>query len=148
MHRLLLVLLVLAPLACNVGGAATDPPTKPGPVRLGEPITAAAVALADIAKSPDTFASKVVTTTGVVTAVCQERGCWMELKDDTGGAAHVRMHGHAFFVPRTSSGKRARVQATVLHTDPNEGCTQEAAEQMGAPVAKIQLDATGVELLD
>jgi hypothetical protein len=82
----------------------------------------------------------------VVTAVCQEMGCWMEIKDDS-GQAHIRMHGHSFFVPKTAPGHHARVQATLVPTKESETeCTEEAAKQMGHAVAKVELDATGVEL--
>jgi hypothetical protein len=74
-------------------------------------------------------------------------GCWMEIADAP-GEAHVKMHGHSFFVPKTASGRKARVQATVEPTDPSDECSQEAEKQTGKPVAKVQLDATGVELLD
>ena len=84
--------------------------------------------------------------TGIVTAVCQEMGCWMEIKDDL-GQAHIRMHGHSFFVPKSASGHHARVQATLVPTKDSETeCTEEATKQMGHAVAKLELDATGVEL--
>jgi hypothetical protein len=150
---LLLALLALA--AC----APSDPPpaaskAPPPPVKaaaaaaattLGDPITAQDVALTTIAKDPKTYKDKVVATSGTVTAVCQHMGCWMELKDDS-GEAHVVLSGHKFFVPKTASGRRARVQAKVLQTKDDDECTQEAAEQTGKPVAKLQLEATGVEL--
>jgi hypothetical protein len=120
-------------------------PLAAGPVLLGERVTSPVVALADIAKNPKKYENKVVTTSGTVTAVCQSMGCWMEIRDDS-GEAHVKMHGHAFYVPKTASGHKARVQATVLRTDPNDECAKEAAEQTSKPVAKIELDATGIEL--
>jgi hypothetical protein len=114
-----------------------------GTLAIGERISQPIVSLADIAKDPDRYANRVVATTGKVTAVCQEMGCWMEIQDDS-GRAHIRMHGHSFFVPKTASGHRARVQATVI---PNRGgsggedCTEGSSQ-----LAKVQLDATGVEL--
>ncbi|HEY8040607.1 MAG TPA: DUF4920 domain-containing protein, partial [Polyangiaceae bacterium] len=84
-----------------------------------------------------------VATTGKVTAVCQEMGCWMEIRDES-GQAHVRMHGHTFFVPKTASGHLARVQATVV-----KGAAQECDEEgpaTGNALTKVELDATGVEL--
>jgi hypothetical protein len=131
------------PAASATTGAAT--PT--GPLVLGAPIPTQStdVALASIAKNPKTYENTVVTTSGTVTAVCQHMGCWMEMKDDS-GEAHVKLAGHTFFVPKTASGHHARVQAKVLRTDPSDECTQEAAEQTGKPVAKLELEATGVEL--
>jgi hypothetical protein len=111
-----------------------------GTLAIGERITEPLVPLAEIAKHPGAYASRLVATTGKVTAVCQEMGCWMELQDDS-GRAHVRMHGHTFFVPKTASGHVARVQATVVAGAGDEDCAEGKS-----PLAKVQLDATGVEL--
>ena len=46
---------------------------------------------------------------GKVTAVCQNRGCWMEIGDET-KRAHIKMAGHSFFVPKTAFGHHAIVQ--------------------------------------
>ena len=67
----------------------------------------------------------------------------MEIQDAS-GQAHVRMHGHTFFVPKTASGHLARVQATVL-MNPDESCTDSPPPAKGA-MARVELDATGVEL--
>jgi hypothetical protein len=134
--------------------ASTDAPGAPASsaapaalpkstLAIGAPISAPDVALADIAKAPGAYANKTVTTSGKVTSVCQEKGCWMEIADAS-GQAHIRMHGHSFFVPKTAAGHLARVQATVL-SDPDESCTDSPPPASG-PVAKVQLDATGIEL--
>jgi hypothetical protein len=135
------------PLACSRSREATPAPaasasaTSPGTLLLGERITSPVVPLADIAKDPARYANAAVATTGKVTAVCQEMGCWMELADDA-GQAHVRMHGHHFFVPKTAAGHVARVQATLV-----KGSDEECAEKGPASgLAKVELDATGIEL--
>jgi hypothetical protein len=125
---------------------AAVPATTPASLRLGEPLSAPAATLTDVAANPATYAGKPFTTTGTVTAVCQEMGCWMEIKDDS-GQAHIRMHGHSFFVPKTAPGHHARVQATLVPAkDQDTECTDEAKKQLGHPVAKVELDATGVEI--
>jgi hypothetical protein len=150
MRAALLVLSIGIGLGCSRGG---DPTLHPAPVPsttggpngtllLGERISSPIVPLAEIAAHPARFQNRVVATTGTVTAVCQERGCWMEIQDASGDA-HVRMHGHTFFVPKTSSGHVARVQATVLSA-PGEECAE--SPPPGKTVARIELDATGVEL--
>jgi hypothetical protein len=101
------------------------------------------VPLADIAKDPAKYANRTVTTTGKVTAVCQEMGCWMEIKDASNGA-HLRMHGHSFFVPKTANGRQARVQATLLPSGAAKACADD--ECASKNLALLQLDATGVEL--
>jgi hypothetical protein len=135
--------------AANSGAANAASPASPtgGALHLGEPITASkVVTLSEIVKHPKQFEGNVVTTSGTVFAVCQSMGCWMEIKDDASTEAHVKLAGHKFFVPKTSAGHHARVQAKVMRTDPSEECAQEAEEQTGKPVAKLELEATGVEL--
>ena len=135
-------------------GSSTSPPkaspppsatAMAGSLHLGEPLSAEEVALADVAKAPAIYASKAFTTRGTVTAVCQEMGCWMEIKDASTGA-HIRMHGHHFFVPKTASGHQARVQATLVPQGAPKACADEA-ECAPKNLTQLQLDATGVELL-
>ncbi|MBV9945668.1 MAG: DUF4920 domain-containing protein [Myxococcales bacterium] len=129
------------PAAAQPSGSAA-PAAPKGVLVLGERITSPIVPLADIARAPARFENQTIATTGKVTAVCQAMGCWMEIQD-TSGLAHVRMHGHTFFVPKTASGHLARVQARVLPSNTEE-CLDSPAPK--AEVAKIELDATGVEL--
>ena len=141
-------------LALACGKSAPPAPAAPPPppattqasLHLGEPISAPDAKLTDVAAHLADYKGKTFATTGVVTAVCQEMGCWMEIKDDS-GQAHIRMHGHSFFVPKTAPGHHARIQATLVPTKEAESdCTEEASKQMGHPVAKLELDATGIEL--
>jgi hypothetical protein len=142
------LLLVATVPACARGSgdstapAASTTATPKGTLLIGERITSSIVPLSQIASHPADYASRTVATTGKVTAVCQEMGCWMELRDEA-GQAHVRMHGHAFFVPKTASGHIARVQATVLAA-PHETCSDDPPPS--GSVAKVELDATGIEL--
>jgi len=133
-----------APSDAKSAGAAEAPAapvnTAPkGTLALGERITSPLVALADIAKNPAAFAGRTVATSGKVTAVCQEMGCWMQL-EDASGQAHVRMHGHSFFVPKTAPGHVARVQATLVPS------TAAASDCEEGKSARVELDATGVEI--
>lgn len=151
-------LVLLAAAACNRAPASDKHADKPATTaekpaaasanKVGEPISATApvVALADVMKNPDAYKGKSFVTSGTVTAVCQEMGCWMEIKD-ANTEAHIKMAGEKFSVPKTSAGHTARVQGTIVDVaDGDEDCAQEAAEQTGKQVAKIQLEATGVEL--
>jgi len=94
------------------------------------------VSLADATKHK----GERVVTEGKVTRVCQERGCWLALKDSNTDAV-VRMHGHSFFVPTTSTGKHARVSGTVMLMKDGKEC-----DEMEAANAQLEIDATGVEL--
>jgi len=114
--------------------------------KFGQPITeASTTSLPAIAKDPAQFANKTVRTEGLVSAVCQSMGCWMQITD-TSGKAHIKMAGHAFFVPKESSGHRAVVQGRVLTgNQPNacgaDGCGNKEATQ-------VEIEATGIELID
>ena len=137
--------------ACSRSGASSQPapgakasaPTAsesapPGTLALGERITSPIVPLAEVAKDPARFKDRVFATSGKITAVCQEMGCWMQL-EDAAGSAHIRMHGHTFFVPKTAPGHVARVQATLVQSAGDTDCEDGKS-------AKLQLDATGVEI--
>jgi hypothetical protein len=120
--------------------------------KFGAAITEATdTPLTAIAADPSKFGGKTVRTKGVVTAVCKSMGCWMEIGDEK-GLAHVQMAGHSFFVPRDSNGHHAVVQGKVLtEAAPTcgDGCRDEGAKAgAGAKVAKIEIEATGVVLVD
>ena len=68
----------------------------------------------------------------------------MELADAS-GQAHVRMHGHSFFVPRTAPGHTARVQARLVPARAGgTDCENDGKDPSGT--ARVELDATGVEI--
>ena len=151
-------LVLLAAAACNRAPASDKHADKPATTaekpaaasanKVGEPISATApvVALADVMKNPDAYKGKSFVTSGTVTAVCQEMGCWMEIKDDA-GEAHVKMAGEKFYMPKTSTGHKVRVAGTLAEVaGGDEDCAKEAADQTGKQVAKLQLEATGVDL--
>jgi hypothetical protein len=171
MHRrvnLLAFLGLLAVSACarapeDTPASAKDTPAPPAPERGAQRAGAAAIkplaqkkfggqitekastALDALLREPARYQAKTVRTEGVVSAVCKSMGCWMEIADAT-GQAHIRMAGHSFFVPKDASGHRAVIQGTVIKAS-NDECSEEAKAQTGA-VAKIEIEATGVEFLD
>jgi hypothetical protein len=135
--------------ACSrSGGEAQPAPSSSAPkgtLALGERVTSQLVPLAEIARDPGRYRDHVVATSGRVTSVCREMGCWLELEDSS-GRAHVKIHGHTFFVPRTAPGHVARVQAKVVKgTADDEDCEEQAAATDGG-LAKVELLATGVEI--
>lgn len=120
---------------------------KPAPLVVGAAIAtppAKDVSLVEVAKRPKDFEGKTIATSGTVVAVCQNMGCWLAIKDES-GEAHVKLAGHKFFVPKDSKGKKARVEGRLIPVNAEEECAKEAAEQTGK-MAKLQLEATGVEL--
>jgi hypothetical protein len=139
-------------LSMLVGACTKATPDKPAPAaasatKLGEPISAStpAIALATVVKDPNAYKGKSFVTTGTVTAVCQEMGCWMEIKDAS-TQAHIKMAGEKFFVPKTSAGHKARVQGKLVESASGDVECEHETDQAGTQVAKLQLEASGVEL--
>lgn len=134
------------PAATGVARASTSTIKPLAQKKFGVEISEkTSTSLDALLREPRKFAAKTVRTEGVVSAVCKSMGCWMELADD-GGHAHIKMAGHSFFVPKDSAGHRAVVQGRVLDL-PKDECTEEAEQQTGS-VAKIEIEATGVEFVD
>src|SRR6478609_11436726 len=82
-------------------------------VAFGDPMpTGPLVPLAKITKERAAYRGRAVASSGTVTFVCQEKGCWMEVEDE-GVEANVRIHEHAFTFPKDAAGKKARFYGTV-----------------------------------
>jgi hypothetical protein len=137
---------------------AAEAKAKAAAQTFGAPITdkSVGVALSDVAAAPEKFKGQPFVATGTVGSVCQHRGCWMTLKDEK-GEAFIRMAGHSFLIPKDAAGRKARVMASLAPSDEAEattcsegkagGCKAEAQEQQGdKPLAKLELEASGVEL--
>src|SRR5512139_700992 len=136
----------------KASGSAAALTTSPAPAAVasslagrtfGDKITASEeVELASIVSDPAKFADQTVRTTGVVQAVCQKAGCWMEI-GDAQTRAHIKMGGHAFLVPKSASGHRAIVQGTVKGGAPANECGSKdscGGTENGA-IAKIEIVA-------
>jgi hypothetical protein len=129
--------LALAPLAAQ----AAD-----GPRTFGQPLTGRkATPLADVLAAPKD--GQPVCLEGTVSAVCQNKGCWMELQQ-AGQAVHVTFEGYSFFVPKDSAGKAVKLEGRLLVQQPKPDEVEHMqAEGAGAAAAsKVQVVATGVEL--
>jgi hypothetical protein len=111
------------------------------------------VALADLVKDPGAWSGKTVRTEGTVSAVCQEKGCWMVLKSGE-ASVRVRFKDYAFFVPKDSAGATAMLEGVfTVKTVPEATAKHYAEETPGGKPAAIKGDqkelsflASGVEL--
>jgi hypothetical protein len=146
--RIVLPLLVLLGSAL---AAAGEPATR----TYGEKVPAASpVPLAQVLGDPDAWAGKDVVVDGKVKAVCQNRGCWMELATGSGPSCRVIMKDHAFFLPKDSAGASARVAgavsvkaipaAQVKHMESEGGSF--AAKLADGSAREVRIVATAVEL--
>ncbi len=86
--------------------------------------------------APDAFVGRTIRIDGVVTAVCQDMGCWLALGADARSEEVVRFkvdHGGAIVFPRSARGKAASAEGVFerIATDDAEG-RRAAAEQAAA----------------
>ena len=119
--------------------------------KLGAGVTLTdATPIAAIHAKPADFVGKTVRIDGVVTAVCQEMGCWMALSTDDKGTQTIRLkvdHAAGITFPISAKGKQASAQGVFekIAADDKEG--NEAAGESGAKAGDFagtyQLKATG-----
>ncbi|RUT70935.1 DUF4920 domain-containing protein [Flavobacterium cupreum] len=53
-----------------------------------------------------------VAVKGLVTDVCEKRGCWLTIKTEDGSPFFVKMKDYAFFVPTALKGKNVVLEGT------------------------------------
>ena len=92
-------------------------------------------------------AGKLVRLEGTIDKVCQNKGCWLELKQQA-ASVHVTFENYGFFVPKDSMGKPAILEGRVVVKQPTpEDIAHLKAEGAGETVAaKVSIEATGVEI--
>jgi hypothetical protein len=111
------------------------------------------IALADLVKDAERYSGKTVKTEGVVSAVCQEKGCWMTLKSGV-EAVRVTFKDYGFFVPKDSAGRTAVMEGVFNVKTISEAKAKHYAEETpgGRPGAikgdqkELSLVASGVEI--
>ncbi len=122
----------------------------PAPAVYGRaPALTTVTPLADILRDPARFADRDVRVQGVVSGVCQRKGCWMMLRDGQ-SEVRVRFRDYAFFVPRDVSGREAAVEGTARVEVVSESMRRHLASDAGTPpaeVARITGDQTTVQLV-
>ncbi|MBI2568512.1 MAG: DUF4920 domain-containing protein [Candidatus Schekmanbacteria bacterium] len=112
------------------------------------------VALSALLGDPQSFQGRAVRTSGIVSQVCQNRGCWMELTPRDGGRGiRVTFKDYAFFVPRDAKSAAATCEGEVV-VETLSAADAEHLKSEGATVAtdengaarEVRFVATGVEL--
>src|SRR5574339_94666 len=96
------LVLAVAALATSFAGAA-QPFAKPLQGLMP-------VALKDVLAKPE--AGQRVRLEGTIDKVCQNKGCWLELKQEA-SSVHVTFEDYGFFVPKDSMGKPVVLEGRV-----------------------------------
>jgi hypothetical protein len=110
------------------------------------------VLVESIAKDATPYLGKTIQVKGKVSAVCQKKGCWLELTDDTTKTRiRVLMKDHSFGVPKDSSGKVVIAEGVLSAQEVSQAEAAHLAEEAGqpiptGPVKELRLEATGVLL--
>ena len=67
--------------------------------------------IATLLAKPDGFVGKAVRVDGVITGVCEKRGCWMQVTDqETGQGIRIKVEDGVIVFPMESMGHRAAAE--------------------------------------
>jgi hypothetical protein len=96
---------------------------------------------------------------GVVDAVCQVKGCWMNLSAPNSTSTEkmfVKFHEYSFFMPKDLPGKQVIMKGTAFveetpvselkHYAEDEGKSPEEIAKITKPLKEIKFVATGVKV--
>ena len=124
---------------------------------FGEPFTdAKTVALGEVISNVEKYSGKALKVEGKVEGVCQERGCWLVVRDGK-SEMRVTFKDYSFFVPKDSAGKRVTLEGLVVKKTISEDHAKHYAEESGGkvdpstikgPQDVITMVATGVSIQD
>ena len=120
----------------------------------------AAVSFAEVNAQLETADSVNVVMRGKVDAVCQTKGCWMNIVDPAGtseGEIFVQFHDYGFFMPKDLGGReviiegKAYKQETTVeelkHYAEDEGKSAEEIAAITEPITEKKFMATGVVIV-
>lgn len=101
---------------------------------LGAPLTLEYLTkVSDIMAQPDSFVGKRVLVEGVVAAVCQKQGCWMDIVSAEGGdTIQIKVDDGVIVFPKDAAGRKVLAEGTVERLD----LTQEQAIAAGKSKAE------------
>jgi len=115
--------------------------------KFGEGVTLKdATPIAALVDDPEAWLGKPVRVDGVVKAVCEEMGCWMELADPaTGKSVQFKVDDGVIVFPVSAKGKRASAQGALERVPANEEHEMAGEHPEHAEQAKLtfRVRATG-----
>jgi hypothetical protein len=124
-----------------------------GDEKFGKGVTLTeATSIKALYETPDKFVGKTIRIDGVVTAVCEEMGCWMALGETDKAQNTVRLkveHDAGIVFPIAAKGKNASAEGVfekIADSDKEakEAAAEQAAQTKGSDFGKkYQLKATG-----
>lgn len=105
--------------------------------KFGQGVTmTSATAIADLAARPEAFVGKTVRVDGVVEAVCENMGCWMQLKDATSGKmVRIKVDDGVIVFPVSAKGKQASAEGVFEKVGTSAEAAHHATMDKAAPAA-------------
>ncbi len=84
-------------------------------VKLGKPMTVTTpTPIKEIMSNPEKFLGKEVLIEGEITSVCQQQGCWIDIKDSSyPEPMQVKVNDGEIVFPKNGAGKKVAAQGTV-----------------------------------
>lgn len=112
----------------------------------------------DLLNKMNTNDSLMAVVQGKVEAVCQAKGCWMNISSPSAGEEMVvKFKDYGFFVPKDISGREVVLQGKAFrevtpvdelrHLAEDEGKSEEEIAAITEPVVELKFMADGVRLL-
>jgi hypothetical protein len=103
-----------------------------------------ATAIADLATKPDQFVGKKVRIDGVVEAVCENMGCWMQIKDEKSDkTVRIKVDDGVIVFPVTAKGKKASAEGVFEKVDTKAEEAHHAEMEKAEAAAKPAAAAAG-----
>ncbi|MBK7642443.1 MAG: DUF4920 domain-containing protein [Planctomycetes bacterium] len=142
----------LAALACSSSGTSQ---ALPAGADFGMPLESRPILhFAMVDATPQKFFDQTLLVEGTVKAVCQQKGCWMQIEEN-GHVAWVRWEtgcGGKFAFPKDSAGKRILVQGSFypkkISAQDAEHLQQEAGGKIEIASDTYEFNASAVRILD
>ena len=101
---------------------------------------------------------RIVKIKGTIESVCQAKGCWMNVVDDTDVSVFVKFKDYGFFVPKDASGKSVIVSGVLSNTitpvdelrhyAEDEGASEEEIAAITEPKMELKMMANGVIIFE
>jgi hypothetical protein len=140
MRRLALPLALIASVALAWSASAE-------PVAVGAPITVKKpVKIAKLAKSPEKFVGKTIRLEGTAKAVCQGKGCWVEVSDSKGVTFLAKSLDESVLLPKDCAGRAIVVQGTVTRLDAKAHDHEHEGEGHSCPAPTYVISTLGARL--
>jgi hypothetical protein len=122
---------MLAALGLSAGALAAEGTKYGEGVSLKE-----ATPIAQLMAHPDDYVGKKIRVDGVVSAVCEEMGCWIEIKEaDASKGLRFKVEDGVIVFPVTAKGKKASAEGTFEKLDLAKASEHQAADMKVDPKA-------------